>query len=408
MAYERPAMVRLAVTCLVLVSACDRSATPPIIDRAPALVALDPPSARGATSPNLVATANGALLTWLEPTEGKAHRLRFARFTGGAWSTATTITEGADLIANWADVPSIAQQQDGVLVASWAEKVPAPAAHAYDVVLARSVDRGATWKRLGSPHHDGTATEHGFVSLVPAAASTLVVWLDGRATVAPAGATMLRAASVAEAIGDEQVVDDRVCDCCSTAAAATAEGAVTVFRDRSEEEVRDPSIARNVKGAWSSRPVHVDGWTIAGCPVNGPAIAASGYDVAVAWYTVAGQRSTVRVAFSSDAGASFDCPIDVDVPHEARSPVGRVDVVRDGADALVSWIAAEREDARLVVRRVSRDGRLGPELEIARVDAGRDSGFPRIENVGDELLVTWTDTRAGVLRAVRIQRAAFK
>ncbi len=402
-------MTRLAVICLLLVSACDRSSPPPSIDRAPALVALDPPSARGATSPNLVAVANGALLTWIEPTEGKAHRLRFARFTGGAWSAAITINEGVDLIASWADVPSIAQQQDGVLVASWAEKVPAPAQHAYDVVLARSVDRGATWKRLGSPHHDGTATEHGFVSLVPAATSTLVIWLDGRATVAPSGATMLRAASVAEAIGDEQVVDDRVCDCCSTAAAATAEGPLAVFRDRSADEVRDPSIARNVKGAWlPSRPVHVDGWTIAGCPVNGPAIAASGHDVAVAWYTLAGQRSTVRVAFSSDAGASFDRPIEVDAPRAARSPIGRVDVARDGTDALVSWIAAEGGIAHLVVRRVSRDGRLGPELEIATVDAGRDSGFPRIENVGDELLVTWTDTRAGVLRASHIPRAAFK
>ncbi len=401
-------MRRICALRLVLIGACGRSSTTG--SEVPAkLAAIDPPAGVGAASPSLVATRDGALVTWLEPADRKSHRLRFARFSDGRWNAATTIVEGENVVANWADVPSMTEQQDGVLIAHWAEKVPEPAAHAYAVILARSSDRGATWKRLGSPHRDGTATEHGFVSLVPDGSSTLVVWLDGRETVNDRGSTMLRAASVGETIGDEQVVDDRVCDCCSTAAAMTADGPAVVFRDRSDDELRDPWIARRLAGSWTqSRAVHQDRWMIAGCPVNGPAIASSGRELVVAWYTLADQRATVRVAFSSDSGGSFGRAIDVDVPRDLRAPIGRVDVVLDGTDAVVSWIAAEREVGHLLVRRVSRDGRLGPELELATIGAGRDGGFPRIENVGDELLASWTDTSSGRLRAGHIPRSAIK
>lgn len=395
---------------LVLIAACDRSTAPaptPVAKLAP----IDPPAARGAMAPNLVAAGDGVLLTWLEPVDDKrtAHRLRFARFSRGSWSSATTITEGPRVLANWADVPSIAQQRDGIIVAHWAEKMAA-APHAYDAVVARSADGGMTWNRLGTVHRDGTATEHGFVSLVPDGASTLALWLDGRAMAdGAAGATMLRAASIGETIGTEQVVDDRVCDCCSTAAAMTADGPAVAFRDRSPGEVRDPGIARRTTGRWSPpHAVHADGWNIPGCPVNGPAIAAVGREVAVAWYTLAAQRPTVRIAFSADAGATFERPIEVDAPRGARSPIGRVDVVIDRpGTAIVSWVAAEREAGRLLVRRIARDGRGSAELELTAISASRDGGFPRIESLADDLVFAWTDTLTATVRAARIARIAI-
>jgi hypothetical protein len=395
-----------------LICACDRTSTPEphSSESRDQLVAADPPAGRGATSPNVVSTARGVLLTWLEPRDDKSHRLRFARSAGAGWSAATTIAEGSNIVANWADVPSLVEQQDGVLVAHWAEKISQSAPHAYNVVLARSTDAGVTWNRLGSPHGDGTATEHGFVSLVPATSSVLAIWLDGRETAKGNGPTMLRAARIdGEKIGDEQIVDERVCDCCSTAAANTSSGPVVVFRDRSSDEVRDPWIARLADGNWStSRAVNVDGWTIAGCPVNGPAIAARGRDVAVAWYTLANQRPTVRLAFSGDAGATFEPAIEIDVPLGARAPIGRVDVALDGSDAIVSWMVAERDVGRLLVRRVTRQRRMGPELELTTLSADRSSGFPRLELAGDDLWLVWTDSQARTLRARRIARTALK
>lgn len=369
-------------------------------------MALDPPVARGAASPNLVASRDGVMLTWLEPVDAvrSAHRLRVARLAGGTWSTPTIIAEGPTIVANWADVPSVARQDNGTLVAHWAEKSAAPAPHGYDVVLARSSDGGATWRRLGLAHRDGTDTEHGFVSLIPDGDAILAFWLDGRATANGEGATALRSARIGEAIGDDRVIDDRVCDCCSTAAVATDDGPVVAYRDRTADDLRDPWVGKRVAGTWSApRPVHVDGWRITGCPVNGPALAAAGHELAVAWYTAAEQQPRVQIAFSSDAGVTFERPIEVDAPHATRSPIGRVDVVFDRpGEALVCWMASERDGARLLVRRVARDGRRGPALQIAAVAAAPQAGVPRLEHVGGEIVFAWTDARSATVRVSRL------
>ena len=345
------------------------------------------------------------MLTWLEPVDAvrPAHRLRVAKLAGGTWSTPTTITEGT-IVANWADVPSVARQDNGTLVAHWAEQPAAPGAHGYDVVLARSTDGGATWRRLGFPHRDGTATEHGFVSLIPDGDAILAFWLDGRATANGEGVTALRSARVGETIGDERVIDDRVCDCCSTAAVATSEGPVVAYRDRTADELRDPWVGKRVAGTWSApRPAHVDGWRITGCPVNGPAIAAAGRDLAVAWYTAAEQQPRVRIAFSSDAGGTFEQPIEVDAPDATRSPIGRVDVVLDRpGEALVSWMASGPGGARLLVRRVARNRRRGLVLRIASLAAAPEGGFPRMERAGGDVVLAWTDTRSATVRVSRL------
>ena len=218
----------------------DEKAPPPNVSPAVALTSIDPPAARG-VAPNLVAHDGGAILTWLERTDDSraSHRLRLSKLTGSTWSAPVTIAEGAKLLANWADVPSIAIGTGGTMVAHWAEKSASPIAHAYDVVLARSTDGGASWLRLGSPHRDGTATEHGFVSLLPDEGAVLAVWLDGRAT-ADGGATMLRASRIDQIIGPEQIIEERVCDCCSTSAARTASVPVVAHRDRDRGELRDP------------------------------------------------------------------------------------------------------------------------------------------------------------------------
>ena len=146
-----------------------------------------------------------------------------------------------------------------------------------------------------------------------------LVWLDGRKT---AGATQaghgdaLAAMSLVHSTldargpaGPETVLDGRVCDCCQTDAARADGATVVVYRDRSDKEVRDMSVVRFADGRWSEpRALARDGWEINGCPVNGPAIAAGGAAVAVAWFTAADERPRVSVVFSADAGATFGAP----------------------------------------------------------------------------------------------------
>lgn len=63
---------------------------------------------------------------------------------------------------------------------------------------------------------------------------------------------------------------------------------------------------RATGNGWSEPAViHEDAWQIHGCPVNGPAIAADGRRVAVAWFTAAEARAHVKAALSTDGGATF-------------------------------------------------------------------------------------------------------
>ena len=93
-----------------------------------------------------------------------------------------TIATGTTWFVNWADTPHIAATDDRALWAHWLQK-SAAAAYAYDVALVRSADGGNSWSPPVLVNDDGTATEHGFVSLWPASRDTLgIAWLDGRNT----------------------------------------------------------------------------------------------------------------------------------------------------------------------------------------------------------------------------------
>src|SRR5258708_7811707 len=48
--------------------------------------------------------------------------------------------------------------------------------------IRQSGDGGRTWSAPLTPHRDGTATEHGFVSLAAESGDLAAVWLDGRKT----------------------------------------------------------------------------------------------------------------------------------------------------------------------------------------------------------------------------------
>lgn len=351
-------------------------------------------------APQLRSDRDGVLATWLEP-DGDAQRLVWSRWNGNAWTKPQVISAGPSILANWADVPSIARGNDGALVAHWAEKREG-GKYAYDAVVARSTD-GVTWKRLGPLHDDTTPTEHGFVSLVEDGASMRAFWLDGRAT-ANGNPMTLRTAIVGETVGPSTVVDDRVCDCCSTAVTATKDGGVVVaYRDRSTDEIRDIAIARTDAASWSVANVARDDWKIEGCPVNGPAIASAGQRVVVAWYTFAGDIHRVRAAISDDAGRTFHPPIEIDAGQDERSLLGRVGVVIDvDGTAIVSWLAASAGRASLLLRRISGDGR-GREVVIGDTTADRDAGFPRLAREGDALIIMWTETTSPKrLRASRL------
>lgn len=375
---------------------------------------LDSPAPAGSGEPNLYTASDGRVyLTWIEPGESTGHRLRFAVRDGAGWSEPQTIAEGSNWLVNWADFPSLVVLKDGALVAHWLVK--AGDGHAYDINVSRSSDGGKTWARPIVPHRDGTKTEHGFVSLFPRPGGRAgAVWLDGRNFKqdpkashgsSPNEMTLRFAAIDARGgLSDEQLLDSRVCDCCQTSAALTPDGAIVVYRDRSEKEIRDISVVRFDKGRWTEpRSLSVDDWEIHGCPVNGPSVSAEGRRVAVAWFTAARDAPRVKVIFSADGGAVFGQPIRVD----DGTPVGRVDVLAlaDGS-ALVSWLERTAKGGEVKVRRVRSDGSRDEAITIAESGVARASGFPQMTRAGNEIIFAWTEP--GTPSRVRTAVARFE
>ena len=360
-------------------------------------VAITAPVAAGSRYPSLASGPEGtAVMSWLSPTKGDAYQLLHATWTGSGWTPPVTVSTGADWFVNWADFASVVPAGADLWAAHWLQQRPG-SVYAYDVRIALSHDRGRTWSAPMSPHDDGTATEHGFVSMLGDRGQLQAIWLDGRKTGgghdhgSGHGAMTLRTATVDDAgrlSGGGTELDARVCDCCQTDAALTSEGPVVVYRDRDENEIRDIAIVRSSPAGWSApQSLHRDGWRIAGCPVNGPAVAASDRRVAVAWFT-APDVPRVRLAFSGDAGRSFGAPLEV----AAGRIAGRVDVVLlDDDRAVVSWLADDPGGAEIRVQAWTSSGPDGPVVVVARSSADRASGFPRMIRAGDALLFAWTE-----------------
>jgi hypothetical protein len=347
-------------------------------------------------APQLSVTGERAIVSWID-TGGTTTTLKFAERTGNGWSDPRAVASGNDWFINWADVPSVVRLADGTLAAHWLKEVD-PAAEAYDVNIAFSKDDGRTWSAPVSPHHDGTKTQHGFATLFQAPGAGLgLIWLDGRAVDEAAGhdSMGLRAATFDRDGKEiaESLVDERVCDCCPTAAALTSDGPIAAFRDRSADEIRDVSVSRLVDGRWTApASVHDDHWQIEACPVNGPAISAHNRDVVVAWMTAKEEDGMAFAAFSGDGGATFGAPVRLD---DAGS-LGRVGVVllEDGS-AMASWVEFADSRAGLKIRRIDRSGHRGAAQSVAGVGAGRTSGQPRLARHGGELLLAWLETSDG-------------
>jgi hypothetical protein len=192
----------------------------------------------------------------------------------------------------------------------------------------------------------------------------------------------------------EAPVDARVCECCPTAAAVTADGPIVAYRNRAADETRDIYVSRHENGRWTEAvAAHADGWTIHACPVNGPMLSARGRDVVLAWFTGTNDKPQAYLAFSSDAGRTFGTPVRLD----DGASVGRVDVelLTDGS-AVASYIESGGGRPRFNVRRVDRSGARTAAVTIAGLEDGRTSGYPRMARQGDELVFAWVE-RAGAL-----------
>ena len=388
---------------LVFLSACgDPLATP-------APVPFDNPAPDGSAQPSLAVGRDGRLwMSWLATDGDSSHVLMVASRQGGAWSAPRRVAAGADLFANWADVPMLAESRTGMLAAAWLSRSAKPSA--YNLRIATSRDSGATWSAPRMPHTDGTDTEHGFISWVAAGDSLELAWLDGRryALADSAQHVMQLAWTTLGSDGTtprELMLDEMICDCCQTSATTVGATSLIAYRNRTDKEIRDIQVIRLRNGVVMA-PVRVaaDEWHIAGCPVNGPSIAARDGKVAVAWFAAPNDSARVRLAWSRDTGATFGPPVAI---NEGRAE-GRVQVeVTPRGDALVHWVETTPTGSVLLMRRVSAAGERGAPVEVARSTGGkRAAGFAKLVALADGAVLAWTDPATKRVRTASIAYGA--
>ena len=390
-------MPRYLTILLLLLTACSAPDAP---DEAPSNTRAVP-AGDEAAGPRLSGGAGQPLvLSWMEPDDAGT-TLWYSVLGDAGWQTPQSVVTGKHMFVNWADLPSVMALGDNHWVAHWLE-MAGPLTYSYHVVMAQSFDGGNTWSEPVKPHTDDTPTEHGFVSLYPYDGKVAAIWLDGRKTGGDHGSghgsgpsesgMTLRGAVIGadNRLHEEQELDDLICDCCQTDVAITDTGPVAVYRDRTADEIRDIYVARHVEGRWQPGvPLNDDNWQIAGCPVNGPAIAARASNVAAAWFSAPDGAAAVQLRFSDDSGATFADPILL----AADGALGHVDTVmlEDGS-AVVSWLQADAGGrGNLVLRRVSADAEPGAVMPIASGSPARS--VPQLAVAGSDLVLVWTEVQ---------------
>jgi len=345
------------------------------------------PAGANSSVPQMTVDGGRVVLSWVE-REGTKSTLKFAERTATGWSAPMVVVASEKLMVNSADVPSVRAMPGGEFAAHWMEE-NGPDPEAYDLRVAWSKD-GRAWTPAIAPNRDTTMSQHGFATLFPAAdGGTGVVWLDGRTTHGEEGDMQFRSAMFDKAhkpLG-ESLIDSRVCECCPTSVAVSADGPIAAYRNRTTAEIRDIYVTRWSGGKWSMpvRP-HVDNFKIEACPINGPAIAASGKDVVVAWFTAPKDVERSYVAFSRDGGRTFGKATRV----EDEGTLGRMQVALtpDGA-AMVGWIEFANEKSTFKVRRIDASGARGPSVAVAAVSGTR---FPRMVVAKNEAVLAWTES----------------
>lgn len=348
-----------------------------------------------AVLPHLTSYGGVLYLSWVDTVSNSNPSLRYSKLENGNWQSPVILATGKNWFVNWADYPMIAMHKGKIL--SHYLQLSTTGKMAYDINFNVSDNQESTpYKEL---HSDHTATEHGFVSMIPYRDSSfLVTWLDGRNMVNDihshghhSGTMSVRVAEVTAQgeIKDETIVDESACTCCQTTTSLTANGPVVLYRDCTSDNIRDIVIVRKVGDAWTKPvPIHADNWFIEGCPVNGPKSAALGNTLAVAWFTASDDIPRVQMVFSVNGGEQFEAPILI----SKKGVIGRVDIALvDNDQAIVSWMESEEELTYLYAMLVNKNGKTGPLRKVTQLSSSRKSGFPQMELVGDKVYFAWVE-----------------
>lgn len=241
----------------------------------------------------------------------------------------------------------------------------------------RSLDGGRTFVPPTSLQQKGAAGDRGWLaSTVDDRGRLHAIWLDHRGMAAAGdhamhkseddGVAMAQKSGLyyATADGVERELFKGVCYCCKTAMATGPKGEIyAAWRHVFAGNMRDMAFTASRDGGRTFSPltrVNQDGWSIAGCPDDGPAMAVDAQGaVHLVWPTVKDEQGVILYAVSTD-GKSFSAPTRVPTlggakpshPQIAIDRAGRINVAWDESQngvrrAAVRWIGSSTPPAVL-------------------------------------------------------------
>ena len=346
----------------------------------------------------LFSDRNNVYMSWIE-TDSIDNYLYYSKLENNQWTSKKLIVKGKDWFINWADFPSIAiNSKTNKMIAHYLKK-SYDLTFAYDIKYLIKEDKWSEEKYLNT---DNTKSEHGFVSIEPFKDGFIASWLDGRNTNyldkelnnnhESEGPMTLRAAFIDSngKIIEEYEIDNKVCECCQTSITVSNNTPIVVYRNRSDEEIRDISISKLKNNIWSDPiTINEDNWKIHGCPVNGPSIDSNGELVAVAWFTLSNGEPTINLKFSKDNGESFGNLIKIN--DDGTKPIGRIDLemLKDG-NVIVSWIDVKNGLGKISLRKVDLNGNISEIINPSNISTKRISGFPQIKNINNDIILSFT------------------
>lgn len=358
------------------------------------------PTGPGAISPHLTKHPDGSvLLSWLQTENDKLSSFQFAVLKDGIWSATGTVQGKRPFSQDRSQSPGIVVLPSGGMVAYWSQAPESMGAKPDEVnaYFSSSSDGGVNWTSPAILNQAGSGQENSYVSGAAAdEAHVALIWLDGTQWDQKKKVRLLsRLVDLKGQMGPAETLDEDTCTCCPTSIVAQASTLVAAYRSHTNLEIRDIAEVRRVNGVWSTRKiVHDDNWEMKGCPVNGPALDALGGGLGIIWFTGAGDKSAVKVAFSTDHGVSFGTPLQID----ESGAIGRSRIAMlTEKSALAFWVETGAEREKLLARLVAADGNLGESVMLGQASG---FGYPTVARGKSSSFVAWQEE--GPAKTVRL------
>ena len=274
---------------------------------------------------------------------------------------------------------------------------------------ARSRDGGRTFVEEMNLQTKGAIGDRGWQASTLDSRGTLhTVWLDHRVMAADKGSGGHEHDGVAMAQKSglyyaadglpERELFKGVCYCCKTAIATGPKGEIyAAWRHVFAGNMRDMGFTMSRDGGKTFSPlvrVNQDGWSIAGCPDDGPAMAVDSNGVVhLVWPTVKDEQGVILYAKSTD-GRAFSTPVRVPTLGGPKPSHPQIAISGSGK-IFVAW-----DEVRDGVRRAAiapLDGSKPAEV------VGDATSYPVMAPAGTGVIAAWTSVEGSTIGVRVIQ-----